>query len=425
MKIFVRFPICCFLLVQTAFSIPADEAPRMSLTALVAEAVRKNPERQFYEAAIQEAHAQRAAAGRLSPPEVHGGVGAKRTRDFPTGIAGEGVAWSAGVSQTFEWPGRLSLRKAIANQDVELAELGYQRFVQTLGNRARLQALTLAGGRERAEVAGKVAMRLHDLREMMVQRDPAGVTPILEIRILEATELTLRKRAAEARLVEDSARVELNLLRGQPSESPLDIEAAPIEIPADIPSMQLLLSAAQTNNFDLRSRASELRQQGFRVELARNERWPSLTIGPQFSEENSISQDRQAGVVLSLPLPLWRNSANNVEAAKARRLQAETSLAVARREVERRIVNASHSWQTKTTELSLWQSDSIEQFRSASELADRHFRLGAVPASTYVEIQRQYLEAVETLLNTRREALENALELEVLTGLDLTHPARP
>jgi hypothetical protein len=53
--------------------------------------------------------------------------------------------------------------------------------------------------------------------------------------------------------------------------------------------------------------------------------------------------------------------------------------------------------------------------------------LGAVPATTYVEIPRQYFEAVDTLLNTRREVLENVLELEQLTGMDLTHslPGKP
>jgi cobalt-zinc-cadmium efflux system outer membrane protein len=45
--------------------------------------------------------------------------------------------------------------------------------------------------------------------------------------------------------------------------------------------------------------------------------------------------------------------------------------------------------------------------------------LGAVPISTYVELQEQYLDAVEGLLETRREALEAASDLEVLTGLPL------
>ena len=57
--------------------------------------------------------------------------------------------------------------------------------------------------------------------------------------------------------------------------------------------------------------------------------------------------------------------------------------------------------------------------KSAAELADRHYRLAAVPVTTYVELQKQYLEAVETLLDTRREAIAAAAELEELTGLDL------
>jgi hypothetical protein len=40
-----------------------------------------------------------------------------------------------------------------------------------------------------------------------------------------------------------------------------------------------------------------------------------------------------------------------------------------------------------------------------------------VPVSTYVELQKQYLEAVEGLLETRRKALESAQNLELLAGL--------
>ena len=59
----------------------------------------------------------------------------------------------------------------------------------------------------------------------------------------------------------------------------------------------------------------------------------------------------------------------------------------------------------------------MEHFREAAELADRHYRVGAVPVSTYVELQKQYLEAVESLLDTRKEALDAALQIEWLTGL--------
>ena len=61
--------------------------------------------------------------------------------------------------------------------------------------------------------------------------------------------------------------------------------------------------------------------------------------------------------------------------------------------------------------------DSVQHFKEAAELADRHYRLGAVPIATFVELQKQYLEAVEGLLDTKKEALEAAAQIELLTGL--------
>ena len=69
-------------------------------------------------------------------------------------------------------------------------------------------------------------------------------------------------------------------------------------------------------------------------------------------------------------------------------------------------------------EMAKWRPDSAQQFKEAAALADRHYRLGAVPIATYVELQKQYLEAVEALLNTKREALEGGQELQRLTGSD-------
>ena len=42
-----------------------------------------------------------------------------------------------------------------------------------------------------------------------------------------------------------------------------------------------------------------------------------------------------------------------------------------------------------------------------------------MPIATFVELQKQYLEAVEGLLDTKKEALEAAAQLELLTGLPL------
>jgi cobalt-zinc-cadmium efflux system outer membrane protein len=398
---------------QETNSTPAPSG--VSLNALVSETLDKNPELKFYEAELAAARAGRKTAGLLANPEVSGNVGQKTVRGG--GVSAEGLAWSVSVVQPFEWPGRIGLRKVIANRDVELAELGFARFKVALAGRVQTLTYGLFAAQEKAAAMREVADRFQTLREVLVQRDPAGLTPVLETRIIEATELTIQRKASDAMLAVQAALLELNQLRGVAPKEPLRV--APTEFtfrPRE--ESETLLTLARTNNFELRVRAVELAQQGFRVDLAKNERFPAISIGPAFSEENADRErERIIGVGVSLPLPLWNRNTGNIEAAKARQTQAEVSFAVTQREIERKVLAAALTYETKLREMAKWQPDSVKHFKEAAELADRHYRLGAVPISTYVELQKQYLEAVESLLDTKQEALGAAAQLELLTGL--------
>jgi cobalt-zinc-cadmium efflux system outer membrane protein len=229
----------------------------------------------------------------------------------------------------------------------------------------------------------------------------------------------MQHNAGDAELAARAALLELNQLRGAAADAPLSV-ARPQFVFGPAESADTLLALARTNNFELRVRAVELAQQGFRVALARNERFPAINIGPEFSEDNGLERDRVIGVGVSFPLPLWNRNTANIETAAARQIQAETSFAVTQREIERKVMEAALAYETKSHQISEWRPDAVEHFREAAELADRHYRLGAVEVSIYVELQKQYLEAVDSLLDTQREALEAAQDLELLTGL--SHP---
>jgi cobalt-zinc-cadmium efflux system outer membrane protein len=374
-----------------------------------------NPELNFYRAEIAAAKGERRTAAAWANPEISTTVGQKKVTTG--GLSAEGVAWSAGVQQTFEWPGRIPLRKAIANHQMQLAELGFAQFKSSLAARARTLAYGLFAAQEKAAAAKEVADRFQQLREVLVQRDPAGLTPQLETRIIEATELTLQRKSTEAALAAQSALLELNQLRGQPLTQTIKVESVRLAFAA-APDSEILLVAAQTNNFELRMRQVELEQQGFKVSLAKKDGYPALTVGPYFSQEKAGDREQQVGVGISLPLPLWNRNKGNIETATARQQQAETSMFVTRRTIERQIVQQALTYQTKLAEMGKWRPESVDEFRKAAELADRHYRLGAVPIATYVELQKQYLEAVEALLDTRREALEAGQQIQLLTGLE-------
>ena len=402
---------------QAADAPPANtNAQPATLDALVADVLEHNPELNFYRAEIAATKGERRTAGTWANPEVSTTVGQKRVTSG--GLSAEGVAWSVGVQQTFEWPGRIPLRKAIANHQTQLAELGFAQFKASLAARTRTLAYGLFAAQEKAAAAKEVANRFQQLREVLVQRDPAGLTPQLEARIIEATELTLQRKSTDATLAAQSAQLELNQLRGSPWTDALTVQPVKLAFTA-APEQEQLLMAAQTNNFELQMRRVELEQQGFKVSLARKDGYPAFSIGPYYSQERAGDREQQVGVGISLPLPLWNRNKGNVETAEARQAQAETSLYVTQRDLDRRIVQTALAYQTKLTEMGNWHPESVDEFRKAAELADRHYRLGAVPIATYVELQKQYLEAVEALLDTKKDALDAAAQLELLTGLPL------
>lgn len=394
---------------------PAASAKALSLEELAREVRDGNPELDFYRAEIAAARAGRKSAARWENPEISAELGSKRVWERHGAALGDGVAWSVALAQPFEWPGRLALRKAIANQQIEIAELGLQHFQAALATRAHSLGHAVLAARQKADAAQEVAARYRALLNVVVQRDPAGVTPLLDQRILEAGSIVLSRRATDAEREVQAALLELNQLRGQPASAPLHLTGQ-LVVTTNSPPLAWLLEVAATNNFEIRMRQVELAQQGFQVRLARNERYPRVTVAPYYAAEKANDEQRIVGVGVSLPLPLWNQNQGGIEAATAREQQAEASLRVMFRAVERQVTDHALALQTKLAEMAQWRPGAEQQLREAADLADRHYRLGAVPVTTYLEMQNQYLEALDALLATRREALEHRQQLELLSG---------
>ena len=108
-----------------------------SVDDLVQEALHQNPELNFYTAEIAAARGALKTAGTIRNPELNTQAGYKNTRDNSGGGSGEGGTFALSANQTFEYPGRIALRKAIAKGDIELAELHLAQFRVALAARVR------------------------------------------------------------------------------------------------------------------------------------------------------------------------------------------------------------------------------------------------------------------------------------------------
>jgi cobalt-zinc-cadmium efflux system outer membrane protein len=253
----------------TAASLHAGVTPE----ALVEEALQRNPELNFFVAEIAAARGAVRTAATVRNPELSTEFGYKYSRESSGGASGDGAILVLSFSQTFEYPGRIALRKAIANHDLALAELHLQQFRLTLAARVRSLAYASTSAQERTKAVQEVASRTQALNDVLKQRPLAGIAPQLEAEIISANLLTFQRQQCESTLAEKTIAAELNQLCGRSADAALTVSASPIVFTSL--SVPRLVESARSNAFDIRIRQVELAQQGFKVALSKNERFPA------------------------------------------------------------------------------------------------------------------------------------------------------
>lgn len=403
--------VCCLLSTT-------GRAEPVSVHSLVLKALATHPELRYYEAQIDVAQGGKTKAGEIKNPDMMVGVGNWHLRDLATNQVSDGPTWAVQLTQTFEWPGRLSLRKAIAQKDIELAQLGLAQFRAALAGRVRTISWKLLAAQEQTRAADEVAQRFQSLADVLLQRDPAGAAPRLEARIIQASALTLGAEATLARNDLAAARFELNQLLGEKAGHPLELRMEDLTLNPP-PPLDFLLAEARRKNFALRARFLDVEQQGYHVELAKNERWPSITVQPYMQKQTTVTRETQLGIGVSIPLPLWNRNKGAIDAAKAREVQAEVMLTAQMRQLERDVAAQASHYRLHVEELAKWPADTLASFRKAAAEADEHYRLGALPLATYTELQRQYIASVKAVLTSQLGAVDARLQLEQLAGITL------
>ena len=406
------------LLVAIVPTVAAAQSTGMSLDRLAQDVVANNPERQFYQRQIETAGVERTAAGRWADPEAVVEFGQRQASDRMTGATlGEGTTYAVSIVQPIEFGGRIALRRAIAERQVELARMGLQQFDATLAARARTLGYALFAADEKAAVARTVAQRMRELARVIVSRDPAGPAPRLEAASLQGGAISAERAAAIADAEANSALYELNQLRGAPFTARLRITRPDMSLP-DLAAGQVLAERASANNFELKALRVQFEQQGLRVDLTRKARIPILGVGPYYDRAHSDIRETNYGVRLSTTIPLWNRQAGDVAVEQGRQAQANATLVEVERRIARNVFDQAAQYEAKRQAVAKWDGASPQSFASAAEDADRNYRLGAIPLTTYMQMQQSYVDATNAVLDTRREAIEALLQLRALNGGD-------
>src|ERR1700693_4068294 len=129
-------------------SVSTAAGPR-SIASLIEEAYQKNPNVHFYEQEIAAARGDRRIAGTWPNPDLSGQIGGKIYNSLGGKYLGTGPVWTVSLTQTFEFPGRVSLRTAIADKRIALAQLGLEQFRVSLRNQIEMLCYRLLAAQDR------------------------------------------------------------------------------------------------------------------------------------------------------------------------------------------------------------------------------------------------------------------------------------
>ena len=353
----LKLPFCFF-----AISLFATFASAETADQLVADSLENNPELRFYTTQV---------AALPKPAKT-----ASPTIPFPLG-----------------YPSREKLRAAVLNFDAELSRFYLAEYRFVLAGTVRLKAMEYQAITETLASATDLASRTGALVTMLKERPAAGVSAVIERRILEGAALPYIGTAAEAEVLKKVLAIELNGLLGRDANATLTVEGS-LSIPPDIEN-------ATGDSLIIKTREAELARGLTGLNAAAEVE--SFAMGPWFTREGLGANDAVIGAMRP-----------GVTAGSDRNENRLRLLSDARAKLEREIAIRQAALTAARKVSSAMPEDLIANLKAASDLAERQYRVGALGVNILVEAQREYLSALETRNKSLTQAWRNMLDLQLL-----------
>jgi len=401
--------ILLFAYLGAGLSALAENQPTsLTLPEAVEAATAHHPAIAALEAEIQAAHGRTLQAGVWPPPEASVGLGYKDTE------VDTGYAVDVELAFPVERRGKREARQGMAHSDVRQAMAALAQARRDIALKVRTLAYEYLTAAADADIAREIAERSRAMIDLLKQRPAAGPVILLELRVIEGSLVEFQKSAREFETQREVARSSLNVLLGRPEDEPLRL-TDPLVPPASYIASSTLEKRLETQPA-LMKRLAEIDRATHEVPAAALEAKPDVRVGPYLSREEAGEAETTVGLAVSMPLIWGDRTRGGIQSAQARRDQAvaelESAVLAARLELVRRM----RLYTSAVAQLEEVPADLVESLHQAADLADRQYRLGAIPVQLFLDMQREFLSVQLLRHNARLDAMKMAAELEWLVG---------
>lgn len=326
---------------------------------------------------------ENSMAGNLTDPEIEG--------EYLLGNHREDNRWSAGVSQSFDWPGVYSSRRRAAEASTRAARLEAAGVFAETQTNVRLALTDYINACRNIDILDDVHVSLDEIMETMEQHkgDEMSVLDFNKLKIehgmLMSTLLTWEDRRLEAiaRLKEIAPTEDIaGLLSSLDPVYPIYTLKAPAEY-----------VSALGNDNRLKALDAQVEAARLEADVARKERLPGFSIGYKHAYEEATHFN---GFTLGLTLPVF-STRNKTAASTARRFAANTALMSMQSTLEAQITSTC----MRAKKLKETTDELAEVFETHDNIALLRKALDGGQISTL-----QFLTEVNYILQTQLDYLD-------------------
>lgn len=366
----------------------AAQSSAVTLDEVLEMAREGNPRLRAARAWVRASEAREPGARTLPDPILQVGAMNLALPDLSADMA-MSMAPSIQLMQTFPFPGKLGLRGEIAEDATEMSAAGADETWWEVRTRASALFYDLYAQDRSIEVMGGTLDLLRDLERIARAMYESGTGRQADV--LRATVEIARIDGEIQRMeaMREVAAARLNAVLDRPAETPVPPPVLP-RLPEAVPAMDTLLTWAEESRPALRRGRIGVERSEARVELARKEIWPDLSMGLQYGQrDRGTGVERMGGIMFGLSLPVWagRRQLRSRDEARAGSLAARAELEGIRATVRAEIGVELAELRRARRLIELHRQEILPQARANVESALSSYRVGSVDFATLVDAE--------------------------------------
>jgi len=387
---------------------------------LIAEALAHNAELAAARAGAEGAQQRIVAAGSLEDPLLE--VGLVNAPLPSLSLRREDMTMKMlGLTQKLPYPGKRSLREAVAAADATSLALAVDETANRVARDVRVayEELRLADTTERLLLRSRAT--LEELASIANSRYAVGHAAQSDVLRAQAQVVQMRQellRVGQQKLVRA---IELQRLLGRHEAGPAIVPAAAALAPLRADAATLVREAAERRP-RLRALDALVTKGDSELELARREYYPDFELRLGYGQReralDGMPRDDMITMTLAVNLPLWRRSRLEPRVAEARSMRREASaLAQAQRSEAQASLGQQLALERQSRlSADLYRTTLLPQLHAVVESALNAYRVGRVDFLTLLDAQLREYEAARGAAEAIASHNEAIAEIDLLTG---------